>query len=167
MSCAGVLRALDLRAPSPAAEEAIYDSIDDDQMEDLDRRLRHTRRPDAMPDMYGEDGTDLTFLRRLTEYWRTEFDWRAQEARLNAFPQFVAELDGVGIHFSHQRGTGPAPYPYDPQREGELWEAAERFTAAHAAGADTFSGDAESGSPRWIEQRPNGSRRRPAIALPA
>ncbi|MFJ5292977.1 epoxide hydrolase N-terminal domain-containing protein [Streptomyces sp. NPDC088348] len=142
-------------------------SIDDDQMEDLDRRLRHTRRPDAMPDMYGEDGTDLTFLRRLTEYWRTECDWRAQEARLNAFPQFVAELDGVGIHFSHQRGTGPAPYPYDPQREGELWEAAERFTAAHAAGADTFSGDAESGSPRWIEQRPNGSRRRPAIALPA
>lgn len=86
-------------------------SIDDDQLKDLDRRLRHTRWPDSMPDMDWEDGTDLTFLRRLTEYWRTEFDWRAQEARLNAFPQFVAELDGFGIHFIHQRGTGPDPYP--------------------------------------------------------
>jgi pimeloyl-ACP methyl ester carboxylesterase len=86
-------------------------SIDDDRLDDLHCRLRHTRWPDSLPDMDWADGTDHTFLQRLTEYWRTDFDWRAQEARLNAFPQFVAELDGVGIHFIHQRGKGPDPHP--------------------------------------------------------
>jgi pimeloyl-ACP methyl ester carboxylesterase len=86
-------------------------AIGDDQLEDLDRRLQHTRWPDALPDMDWEDGTDLTFLRRLTEYWQKGFDWRAQEARLNELPQFTTELDGLGIHFVHQRGTGPDPYP--------------------------------------------------------
>ena len=86
-------------------------SIDDSRLADLHRRLRHTRWPDAIPGMDWEDGTDLGFLRRLTEYWRTDFDWRRQEARLNSLPQFVADLDGVGVHFIHQRGTGPCPYP--------------------------------------------------------
>ncbi len=86
-------------------------SVSDEQLDDLDRRLRHTRWPDSLPDMEWTDGADLTFLRRLTQYWLTGFDWRAQEARLNAFPQFVADLDGVGIHFIHHRGTGPDPYP--------------------------------------------------------
>ncbi|WP_329242694.1 epoxide hydrolase [Actinoallomurus sp. NBC_01490] len=86
-------------------------TIGDDQLEDLDRRLQHTRWPDAIPGMDWDDGTDLAFLQRLTEHWRTDFDWRAQEARLNALPQFSAELDGVGVHFVHQRGTGPDPLP--------------------------------------------------------
>ncbi len=58
-----------------------------------------------------EDGTDRAFLQGLAGYWQTGFDWRAQEARLNALPQFVAELDGIDIYFVHQRGTGPAPFP--------------------------------------------------------
>lgn len=86
-------------------------AISDGRLEDLDRRLRHTRWPDAMPGMDWEDGTDLGFLQRLTEHWRTNFDWRAQEARLNVFPQYVAELGGVEIHLIHQRGTGPDPFP--------------------------------------------------------
>ena len=86
-------------------------SIDDSQLEDLHLRLQNTRWPDAIPGMDWEDGTDPGFLQRLTEYWRTDFDWRRQEARLNSLPQFVTDLDGVGIHFIHRRGTGPSPYP--------------------------------------------------------
>ena len=44
-------------------------------------------------------------------YWRNHFDWRAQEARLNQFAQFRADIDGFGIHFIHERGQGPKPLP--------------------------------------------------------
>ncbi|MFD2416562.1 epoxide hydrolase family protein [Amycolatopsis pigmentata] len=96
---------------SPLRVKPFTIAIGDDQLEDLDRRLRHTRWPDAIAGMGWDDGTDLPFLRHLTKYWRTDFDWRAQEATLNALPQFTAELDGVEIHFIHQHGTGPNPFP--------------------------------------------------------
>lgn len=86
-------------------------AIGDDQLEDLKRRLERTRWPDALTGMDWDDGTDLAFLQRLTEHWRTGFDWRAQEQRLNTLPQFTAEVEGLPIHFVHQRGTGPAPFP--------------------------------------------------------
>jgi len=86
-------------------------AISDEQLEDLGLRLRLTRWPDAIEGMGWEDGTDRAFLQGLAGYWQTGFDWRAQEARLNALPQFIAELDGIDIHFVHQRGTGPAPFP--------------------------------------------------------
>ncbi len=86
-------------------------AVPDEQLDDLRRRLRHTRWPETMAGAGWQDGTDAAFLRRLTEHWQTGFDWRAQEARLNALPQFVTELDGHRIHFVHQRGTGPAPLP--------------------------------------------------------
>ena len=86
-------------------------AISNDQLEDLNSRLERTRWPDAIEGMDWADGTDRAFLQRLTEYWRTEFDWRAQEARLNSLPQFMAEVDGLDIHFIHQRGQGPSPFP--------------------------------------------------------
>ncbi len=86
-------------------------AIGDDRIEDLGRRLQRARWPDAIEGAGWDDGTDLGFLQRLTEYWRKDFDWRAQEARLNRLPQFVSELDGIGIHYVHQRGKGPAPFP--------------------------------------------------------
>ncbi len=86
-------------------------AIGDDQLLDLDRRLQHTRWPDASPAHDWEDGTDLAFMQRLTQFWRTEFDWRAQEAKLNELPQYIAELDGLATHFVHQPGSGPSPYP--------------------------------------------------------
>ena len=45
------------------------------------------------------------------EYWRTRFDWRAQERTINAFNQYRANVDGTGIHFIHERGKGPNPMP--------------------------------------------------------
>ena len=51
-------------------------------------------------------GTSLTFLRRLCAYWATDFDWREQEAAINRFPQFMADIDGQRIHLLHERGSG-------------------------------------------------------------
>src|SRR5260370_17794243 len=49
--------------------------------------------------------------RKLTEYWRNGFDWRAEEAALNAFPQFRVPLDGIDLHYLHVPGVGPDPMP--------------------------------------------------------
>jgi pimeloyl-ACP methyl ester carboxylesterase len=50
-------------------------------------------------------------MKRFVDYWLDEYDWRAHEMRLNAFPQFVAQIDDHRIHFIHQVGAGPAPIP--------------------------------------------------------
>ena len=86
-------------------------AIDDDQLLDLKLRLQHTRWPDASSAQDWEDGADLAFMQRLTQFWRTEFDWRAQEAKLNELPQYIAEQEGLATHFVHQPGNGPNPYP--------------------------------------------------------
>ena len=77
--------------------------IDEQQLADLRARIRNTRWPDRAPGAAWGQGTDLEYLRALLAYWGDEFDWRAQERQLNAFAQFRAELDGVHIHFVHER----------------------------------------------------------------
>ena len=86
-------------------------AVSDAQLEDLARRLRDARWPNATLGADWDDGTEPGFLRRLTDYWRTQFDWRAQEARLNELPQFIAEVGGTDIHFVHRRGAGPDAFP--------------------------------------------------------
>ena len=78
---------------------------------DLRDRLARTRFPDHAPGDLWAYGTDLGYLRRLVEYWHGSFDWRAEEARLNAFPQFKVPLGGIDLHFLHVPGKGPAPCP--------------------------------------------------------
>ncbi len=78
---------------------------------DLRRRLAETRWPDAVVGAGWDYGTDLEYARELADYWRESFDWRAQERFLNSLPQFRAEIDGLGIHFVHAKGAGPAPLP--------------------------------------------------------
>jgi pimeloyl-ACP methyl ester carboxylesterase len=80
-------------------------------LDDLQRRLDLTRWPDQMDGAGWDYGTNPEYLRTLTDYWRDGFDWRGQERRLNAFPQFTSTIDGVDIHLIHQRGTGPNPIP--------------------------------------------------------
>jgi microsomal epoxide hydrolase len=86
-------------------------SIPDEVLEDLRVRLAQTRWPDEVPNSGWQFGADLTYLRGLVDYWRDEYDWRAQEARMNAFPQFKASLADIDIHFVHQPGAGPDPMP--------------------------------------------------------
>lgn len=80
-------------------------------LDDLRERLGHTRWTDEVEDAGWDYGTNLGYLRELTDYWRDGFDWRAQEAELNRFAQFRAEIDGFGVHFVHERGRGPDPMP--------------------------------------------------------
>ena len=80
-------------------------------LDDLRTRLKNTRWPDELDGAGWDYGTNLAFLQEIVAYWAGDFDWRAQERRLNGFANFRAEVDGVGIHFIHERGTGPAPVP--------------------------------------------------------
>ena len=80
-------------------------------LDDLQERLARTRWPNEVEGAGWNYGTDLGYLKRLVNYWQHDYDWRAQEAKLNQFAQFRAEIDGVGLHFIHERGKGPNPTP--------------------------------------------------------
>ena len=85
--------------------------VPDADIADLRDRLARTRFPDQAPGDAWAYGTDVAYLRELTEYWRNDFDWRAEEAALNAFPQFRVPLDGIDLHYLHVPGVGPDPMP--------------------------------------------------------
>jgi pimeloyl-ACP methyl ester carboxylesterase len=86
-------------------------NVADTAIADLRERLSRTRFPDQAPGEPWEYGTNVDYLRGLVEYWRSGFDWRAQEARLHAFPQFKAPLHDIDVHFLHVPGKGPNPCP--------------------------------------------------------
>jgi pimeloyl-ACP methyl ester carboxylesterase len=86
-------------------------AIADEVLADLRDRLRRTRWPDQIAGSGWSYGTDSAYLRELVRYWIEKFDWRAQETALNRFPQFLATVDGVRLHFIHERGRGPKPFP--------------------------------------------------------
>ena len=85
--------------------------VSDDAIDDLRERLARTRFPDQAPGHPWAYGADVTYLEGLVEHWRSRFDWRAQEARLNAFPQFKVPLHGIDLHFLHVEGKGPNACP--------------------------------------------------------
>lgn len=89
--------------------------VPDEQIADLRERLARTRLPDTAPVEPWSVGTDPGYLSGLLEYWRDGFDWRAQEAALNALPQYRVRLSGIDLHFLHVPGKapadGPAPMP--------------------------------------------------------
>ena len=78
---------------------------------DLRERLSRTRFPDQAPGEPWAYGTDVSFMKRFVEYWRDTFDWRAQEAKLNALPQFKVRMRDIDLHFLHVPGRGPDPHP--------------------------------------------------------
>jgi pimeloyl-ACP methyl ester carboxylesterase len=85
--------------------------IPDDQLRDLRERLERTRWPERETVEDWSQGVPLAYLKELCSYWADGYDWRATEARLNAFPQFRTELDGLGIHFLHVRSPHPDALP--------------------------------------------------------
>lgn len=80
-------------------------------LDDLHRRLAETRWPAEIPGFGWSRGVPLAYLKELADYWRTGFDWRAQEKQLNDFPQFTTEIDGQNIHFLHVRSPEPNAVP--------------------------------------------------------
>ena len=85
--------------------------IQDADIADLRDRLARSRFPDSAPGEPWAYGTDVAYLRGLVEYWRSSFDWRAEEAALNVFPQFRVPIDGIDLHYLHVPGVGPNPMP--------------------------------------------------------
>ena len=80
-------------------------------LDDLEERLLRTRWPNEIPGTGWSRGADLTYMKELVAYWLDEYDWRKEEAILNRFQHFKANVDGLGIHFLRQEGAGPNPMP--------------------------------------------------------
>jgi microsomal epoxide hydrolase len=95
----------------PAAPSPFTLRIPDADIADLDQRLARTRFPDQTPGVPWAYGADLAYMRTLVEHWRTAFDWRAWEARLNALLQFKVPLHGIDLHYLHVPGKGPGAKP--------------------------------------------------------
>jgi pimeloyl-ACP methyl ester carboxylesterase len=85
--------------------------IPDEDIADLKARLAKARLPAQIPGTAWEYGTNAEYLKELVEYWQNDFDWRAQERELNQFDQFKTSIDGLPIHFIHQRSSNPDAMP--------------------------------------------------------
>ena len=85
--------------------------VPQDVLSDLEERLSRTRWPDEIIGSEWDYGSNLAYVKELVEYWRSDFDWRSQEAAMNRFSHFRTQVDGLGVHFIHQRGQGPRPMP--------------------------------------------------------
>src|SRR5262249_26438386 len=75
--------------------------VSDEALDDLRRRVAATNWPDKETVADQSQGVPLALMQELARYWATEYDWRNVEARLQALPQFVTEIDGLDIHFIH------------------------------------------------------------------
>jgi len=110
------------------------------QLDDLRARLSHTHLPNAIVHDWS-DGTDTAYLHELLAYWRDTFDWRAQEARLNAFPHFKVRVAGRDVHVLHARGSGVVPLPLIlshgwPGSFAEMLDLVPRLTNPERFGGD-------------------------------
>ena len=91
--------------------ESFRIEVPDAELDDLRERLNAVRWPERETVRDWSQGVPLEYMRELCAYWAAGYDWRATEARLNALPQFRAEIDGLGIHFIHVRSPHPDALP--------------------------------------------------------
>jgi Epoxide hydrolase N terminus len=81
------------------------------ELDDLRRRIVAARLPEKETVSDFSQGVPLATVQKLARYWATEYDWRKVEARLNAVPNFIAEIDGLDIHFVHVRSKHESALP--------------------------------------------------------
>lgn len=86
-------------------------AVPDAVLTDLRERLARVRFPDEIADAGWSYGAPLGYMKELVAYWRDGYDWRRAEAALNRLAHFRARVSGLGIHFIHERGRGPKPFP--------------------------------------------------------
>ncbi|WP_131809899.1 epoxide hydrolase family protein, partial [Mycolicibacterium elephantis] len=86
-------------------------AVPDSDLDDLRQRLTRTRWPEAECVDDWSQGIPLAYTRELADYWAHTYDWRAREAALNRFDQFTTEIDGLTIHFIHQRSGRDDAFP--------------------------------------------------------
>ena len=97
--------------PESAAVVPYRIKVADNVLRDLKDRLARTRFPDEIPETGWDYGTDLSYLKALVAYWRDKYDWRTHERALNRFDQFTTSIDGLTVHFIHQRAKNPNAMP--------------------------------------------------------
>lgn len=85
--------------------------VADGVLDDLRRRLRATRWPEREVVQDWSQGVPLDYLQEMCQYWAESYDWRAREAALNRLDQFMTTIDGLDIHFVHQRSPSPTALP--------------------------------------------------------
>lgn len=110
-------------------------------LDDLHRRLGTVRWPSELPGVGWDRGVPLDYLKDLVEYWRSSYDWRVAEARLNSFPQFTTTIDGTKVHFLHVRSPEPDALPLLvthgwPSSVAEFINVIEPLTNPRAYGGD-------------------------------
>ena len=86
-------------------------AISDDTLNDLKQRLANTRWPEKETVKDWSQGIPLAYTQEVCDYWLNSYDWRAREALLNRYPQFMTELNGLDIHFIHARSPHPQARP--------------------------------------------------------
>jgi len=97
--------------PTKAAIRPFKVNVPEAQITDLRSRIKATKWPEREIVTDASQGVQLATVQKLARYWGTEYDWRKCEAKLNALPQFITEIDGVDIHFIHVRSKHPNALP--------------------------------------------------------
>jgi pimeloyl-ACP methyl ester carboxylesterase len=92
---------------TPTEQRPFRAELPQADLDDLQARLARVRWPDELPGAEGRYGVSREYVQELVEHWRTGFDWRDQEARLNAHPQFTTTIDRQSVHFIHVRSPEP------------------------------------------------------------
>jgi hypothetical protein len=130
---------------APAADVAVRPfriDIPEPVLDDLRERLGHARWPGELGGVDWSRGVPVAYLRELADYWRTAYDWRAQEEALNALGQFTTVIDGQTIHFLHVPSPNGDALPLllthgFPGSVAEFLGVVEPLTDPGAHGGDT------------------------------
>src|SRR3954463_14863170 len=120
--------------------------VPQEELDDLKRRILATRWPSKETVSDASQGVQLATMQALADYWATKHDWRTVEARLNSYPQFLTEIDGVDIHFLHIRSKHDDALPMIVPHGGpgsiieqlKIIEPLTNPTAHGASAADAF-----------------------------
>ena len=121
-------------------------AVPEEQLHDLRRRLAETRWPEPATVSDWSQGVPLHDLQALCAYWRAEHDWRATEVRLNRWPQYLTDIDGLTIHFFHLQSSSPSAVPMIlthgwPGSFLEFEEVVEQLVGSQTLGATSAGAD--------------------------
>jgi pimeloyl-ACP methyl ester carboxylesterase len=114
VAAAAIIAACSTTMVAQAPSDAITPfriNVPDATLEDLRERLAKTRFPTEIEQSGWDYGSNLAYMKELVAYWRTTFNWREQERTLNQLPQFKTTIDGISLHFVHQRSSQPNATP--------------------------------------------------------
>ena len=100
-----------MAADDQQAIRPFHVNFPEEQLVDLRKRIVATRWPEKETVTDASQGVQLVTMQELARYWATDYDWRRCEAKLNAYPQFVTNIDGLDIHFIQVRSKNPNALP--------------------------------------------------------